>query len=123
MTNYKSLINAANALKSLASSPEEGEFWAGYLRGVRRAEHGEKFGTAEEHTLWLTLADDIDVFRRARGLGYRAGLNLDPPLTAVKILTQWHCLRCDYSWESRDGLRPICCAACKSPYWDRPRRK
>jgi len=30
------------------------------------------------------------------------------------------CLRCGYEWASRN-LRPIRCAKCKTPYWDKER--
>ena len=46
------------------------DYWHGYIRGLQRAFHGEKFGTAEEHALWLSLGDqDSDA-----GLGYRDAL-------------------------------------------------
>ncbi len=52
------------------------DFWQGYQRGLRRYYHGEKFGTEQEHTLWLSLADEYrDIARRYRGLGYRAGFD------------------------------------------------
>ncbi len=31
------------------------------------------------------------------------------------------CARCGHKWHARNG-KPLRCAACKSPYWDRPRR-
>jgi len=31
------------------------------------------------------------------------------------------CLRCGHAWTPR-GPRPLACAKCRSPYWDRPRR-
>lgn len=30
------------------------------------------------------------------------------------------CLRCGHEWFSRTEEKPVCCAKCKSPYWDRP---
>jgi len=54
--------------------PERADYWYGYRRGLRRARFGEQFGTAAEHQLWLTLADDTDASRAARGRGYRDGL-------------------------------------------------
>jgi len=47
-------------------------YFTGYKRGLRRAFHGEKFGTQEEHEKWLSLVDDDS--RRRMGLGYRHGL-------------------------------------------------
>lgn len=50
-------------------------YWEGYERGLRRAFHGDKFGTAQEHALWLSVVDDgADPSRRERGQGYRDGL-------------------------------------------------
>ena len=34
-----------------------------------------------------------------------------------------HCLRCGEPWCYRGEGRPLRCGKCKSPYWDRPRRK
>jgi len=56
--------------------PELQEFWIGYQRGLRRAHHGESFGTAEEHHLWLSLINSEDSARRQRGEGYQAGLTM-----------------------------------------------
>lgn len=126
--NPKALITAANALRRLTQSAEEKNFWVGYLRGVRRAEHGEKFGTEDDHRLWLALADDIMPDRRARGLGYRAGLKLIPPIEAIKTLFQTTlphltCTRCGHSWTPRTGKPPRNCPGCNSPYWDKARKE
>lgn len=53
---------------------DRAEYWAGYMRGLRRAYHGDKFGTAEEHKAWYGAADDQDPCRQQRGQGYRDGL-------------------------------------------------
>lgn len=50
----------------------------GYQRGLRRAIHGERFGTADEHALWLSMADSPDGRRAEMGRGYRAGLARAP---------------------------------------------
>jgi hypothetical protein len=42
--------------------------------------------------------------------------------TTVRMPKQT-CLRCDHTWVARTTGRPRCCAKCKSPYWDRPRKK
>ena len=54
---------------------ERPEYWAGYIRGIRRNYHGENFGTSQEHTLWLSLAGGEDESHQDRGQGYRAGLD------------------------------------------------
>ena len=38
-------------------------------------------------------------------------------------VTVWVCSRCGHEWQSREDTKPICCARCKSPFWDRPRRQ
>ena len=40
------------------SSPPESDFWQGYQRGLRQHFHGAAFGTDDEHTLWMALADE-----------------------------------------------------------------
>ena len=34
-----------------AVESDRAEYWIGYARGLRRAYHGERFGTEQEHTL------------------------------------------------------------------------
>jgi DNA-directed RNA polymerase subunit RPC12/RpoP len=40
------------------------------------------------------------------------------PVT-VKKVTIYKCSACDHEWQSRGGAKPLRCARCKSPYWDR----
>lgn len=55
-----------------------GDYGTGYLRGLRRARHGEAYGTADEHALWSRLGLDGDT-REELGRGYRDGLaGVDP---------------------------------------------
>ena len=68
-------MTKAETFRKLGDRPE---YWAGYIRGLRRAYHGENFGTSEEHELWLSLSGDDDESRRDRGQGYRAGLEVTP---------------------------------------------
>jgi hypothetical protein len=79
-------MTAADTFRRLSSEPDEQDFWSGYQRGLRRNHHGEKFGTAEEHKLWLSLADDVDPSRKMRGLGYRSGFDGQNIQQAMKIL-------------------------------------
>jgi L-rhamnose isomerase len=53
---------------------DRAEYWIGYQRGLRRAYHGESFGTPAEHALWTASADSDDLLRQQRGEGYRDGL-------------------------------------------------
>jgi len=34
-------------------------------------------------------------------------------------LTGYQCNKCGHKWYSRNEGKPIACAGCKSPYWDR----
>ena len=53
---------------------ERVSYWKGYMQGLRRAYHGEKFGTAAEHQFFLSLITDPDADRQQIGIGYRDGL-------------------------------------------------
>jgi len=33
------------------------------------------------------------------------------------------CERCEHEWIPRSKEHPIICPKCKSPYWDKPRKK
>jgi len=74
MANFASLMRRADTLRKVDSA--NASWWAGYQRGLRRAHHGEDFGTQEEHELWLSAAESTDPGRAALGRGYRAGLTL-----------------------------------------------
>ena len=57
-----------------ASAGDRPDYWKGYKRGLRRAYHGENFGTDAEHNLWLPLADETDATMAERSRGYRLNL-------------------------------------------------
>jgi hypothetical protein len=38
----------------------------------------------------------------------------------TKRVTVWICNVCGHEWQSEAG-KPLRCAGCKSPYWDRPK--
>jgi predicted Zn-ribbon and HTH transcriptional regulator len=38
-------------------------------------------------------------------------------------VTAYVCERCGHIWIPRAGLKPRVCPKCKSPYWDKPRRR
>lgn len=59
-----------------------GDYGAGYLRGLRRAHHGDAFGTADEHALWSSLGLDGDT-REELGRGYRDGLAGTDPVPRI----------------------------------------
>jgi hypothetical protein len=77
MGKFESLMSRAETLRRIETNPLRSEWWAGYIRGLRRAHHGDQFGTVAEHELWMTAADSIDEQRAARGRGYRAGLTFE----------------------------------------------
>ena len=67
---FKSLMMRAQALYQ----SDRPDYYAGYQRGLRRAYHGDNFGTEQEHELWLLLVDSPYADRHERGLGYVDGL-------------------------------------------------
>lgn len=77
MSNFSSLMRRADTLRRVESDPIRAEWWAGYMRGLRRAHHGERFGSATENELWIAAAESTDPMRAAIGRGYRAGLTLE----------------------------------------------
>lgn len=38
-------------------------------------------------------------------------------------VTGYRCERCDYQWIPRLKSYPKVCPHCKTPYWDKPRKK
>jgi hypothetical protein len=77
-------MNGADAFRKLSQYPT-GYFWEGYLRGLRRNYHGERFGTAEEHSTWCGLKNEsLDDTRRYRGIGYDMGFNGIPIAEAIE---------------------------------------
>lgn len=79
MSNFTSLMRRADTLRRLETGNDylHQPWWTGYMRGLRRAHHGENFGTQAEHNLWLSAIDSTDPQRAALGRGYRAGLTLE----------------------------------------------
>lgn len=77
MSNFASLMRRADTLRRLEIDDYLTQpWWTGYMRGLRRAHHGESFGTQAEHELWLSAEKSDDPQRAALGRGYRAGLTL-----------------------------------------------
>lgn len=72
---FKSEMRRTEAMRK-TSDPMMAEYYAGYIRGLRRAYHGESFGTTEEHEKLLeeSTAEDGLASQRQRGTGYRDGL-------------------------------------------------
>jgi len=76
MSAFASLMRRADTLRRAELDPAVSDWWAGYVRGLRRAHHGEKFGTETEHDMWLAAADSTDPRRASMGRGYAAGLTM-----------------------------------------------
>jgi len=72
-TKFKSEMRRAETMRRMAD-PMMSEYWAGYIRGLRRAHHGDNFGEPGEHEKWLLAANSRDESRKQRGRGYRDGL-------------------------------------------------
>jgi len=91
---FRSEMRRAQAM-GRAGNCYEADYWNGFQRGLRKAYHGEKFGTPEEHALWLSLVDRDDETSKQRGRGYRDGLVCDevvgrrgrPPITGEETET------------------------------------
>lgn len=125
---FHSNAKAADTFRRLAQCPED-DFWVGYRRGLSRHYHGEKFGTEDEHLLWLASVNSTDEGRQMRGRGYRSGFegqNVKQAMQAMLTLAgpqTYECTRCGHAWKPRGDRAPHHCPKCKSPYWDRPRRR
>jgi hypothetical protein len=105
VSTFASLLRRADTLRRVEPDPTRAEWWSGYMRGLRRAHHGERFGTQAEHELWMAAAGSDDQQRAALGRGYRAGLTLesrDP---------EAYCERCEAFVQTIDDGET--CAKCK----------
>lgn len=78
MSDFKSLMRRADTMRRIKTDYLREAWWTGYIKGLRRAHHGEKFGTQAEHDLFLSAAESSDPSRAALGMGYRAGLTMEP---------------------------------------------
>ena len=87
-TTFKNFLSWADTLRRTAND-DAAEFWAGYMRGLRRLHHGESFGTDAEHELWHGIpTDEPDLTRRARGEGYRAGFAGEDPVELFRDMSE-----------------------------------
>jgi hypothetical protein len=75
MDEAKFMAEMAKARASDKHGERSTAYWEGLERGLRRQYHGDKFGTAQEHALWLSGAHNgSEPSSRERGQGYRDGL-------------------------------------------------
>ena len=72
MKTFEAEMARARIMRGLESAIDD--YWIGYERGLRRAHHGEAFGTDDEHAAWMALISSPDDRRVLRGIGYRDGL-------------------------------------------------
>lgn len=93
MSNFASLMRRADTLRRVEPDPVKIEWWVGYMRGLRRAHHGERFGSQAEHDLWLSAAESDDSMRAALGLGCAAGLKLT---AGEPEQTTYNCRKCGH---------------------------
>jgi ribosome modulation factor len=75
-SSFQNLLRRADTCRRTETDPIRRDWWGGYMRGLRRAQYGDSYGTAEQHEQWLALVGDVDPARDALGRGYRAGLTL-----------------------------------------------
>jgi len=81
-SEFESKMLRAKTMRDLGDKPD---YWAGYMRGLRRLYHADKFGTAEEHKKWLALIGP-DESRSERGRGYRDGFATEETSMAAAAL-------------------------------------
>ncbi len=73
-SKFREFLLRAEAFRK-NSDNDNADFWYGYVLGLRRLYHGEKFGTDEVHNILKNMSEnELDLGRRARGQGYRKGL-------------------------------------------------
>lgn len=65
---FENELFKAKEFKKVGKKPE---YWTGYMHGLRRRYYGAKFGTRQEHHLWLTANGTM--LRKLRSQGYRDG--------------------------------------------------
>ena len=72
LEKFEELMLKADTMMKV--EPAKGGYWRGYMRGLRRAHLGQKFGTTGEHQLYLSLVNSRDDDRQELGRGYVEGL-------------------------------------------------
>lgn len=74
---FRSEMRRAETMRKLAESPSSSDYWRGYIYGLRRLYHGERFGTLKEHEQRLNFLNSDYEDRKNFGAGYRDGLAAD----------------------------------------------
>lgn len=78
MSTFSTLMRRADMMRRIEIDPVRADWWTGYMRGLRRAHHGNGFGTEAEHELFHSAAESENLRRATLGRGYQAGLKLEP---------------------------------------------
>jgi hypothetical protein len=87
---FKQILDEAWARRKASEDESETDYLDGYLRGLRKAYHGEAFGTDKDNAQWdsLSLKDDPKSQRLSQGYrdGQKAVLGSRKRLTASLTL-------------------------------------
>lgn len=67
MKTFASEMARAKTMQQLSSNPDEADYYAGYIRGLRRKHHGNSFGTQSEHDSQMQADSE-------EGRGYREAI-------------------------------------------------
>jgi hypothetical protein len=95
-TTFHAYLAEAKTMAIVGAGPET-DYAAGYLRGLHRAQEGERFGTAEEHAAMMALDPaDKDRYRAARARGYRDGLAGAKPTWTAPTIFPKRCAVCGH---------------------------
>lgn len=73
--SFKAKMQCAETMRRAASDLSGSRYWQGYITGLRKSHHGEKFGTEEDHERMIKSRIGGDVASRWIGIGYRDGLH------------------------------------------------
>jgi hypothetical protein len=68
LNTFETELNKVKVLKNTEKKPA---YWTGYTHGLRRRYLRDKFGTHQEHHLWLTA--NGTKLKKLRAMGYRDG--------------------------------------------------
>ena len=71
---FEKQMNNAIAFQRVATDQADSAYWRGYIRGMRRAYLGDKYGTADKNEIPLLAVNNPDGIRRRGDQGYNDGL-------------------------------------------------
>ena len=90
------------------------------LDALQRSNPGSIWACTSGYCLWFNAAPEVE--RETDYHKLERELDQIADKTTGKLLI---CLRCGHSWKTREPGNPKVCPnpKCKSPYWDKPRKK